>query len=182
MARCAYLVVLAGLALVVMRPMLAGLRGAAGPDVRGRPQPGGVVQRAAPHVAHRRAGPRRSADPHAALRAHPAGRREPVLRGSLLALVSAPRRQFPHAARPAPVGPIPQTRSGSRRCRTGHECRPSDQLFHPRSPHWLDERDYFGMNEGPDHVQQQTLAGFTSHRREPGRVCGIGPTGAGRAA
>ena len=165
MARCAYLVVLAGLALVVMRPMLAGLRGAAGPDVRGRPQPGGVVQRAAPHVAHRRAGPRRSADPHAALRAHPAGRREPVLRGSLLALVSAPRRQFPHAARPAPVGPIPQTRSGSRRCRTGHECRPSDQLFHPRSPHWLDERDYFGMNEGPDHVQQQTLAGFTSHRR-----------------
>src|SRR5215472_16956558 len=47
---------------------------AAGPDVRGRPQPGGVVQGAAPHVAHRRAGPRCSANPHAALRAHPAGR------------------------------------------------------------------------------------------------------------
>src|SRR5215472_18325579 len=47
---------------------------AAGPDVRGRPQPGGVVQGAAPHVAHRRAGPRRGADPHAALRAHPARR------------------------------------------------------------------------------------------------------------
>src|SRR2546421_5641805 len=47
---------------------------AAGPDVRGRPQPRGVVQGAASHVAHRRAGPRRGADPHAALRADPAGR------------------------------------------------------------------------------------------------------------
>src|SRR5215472_12316975 len=42
--------------------------------MRRRPQPRGVVQGAAPHVAYRRAGPRRGADPHAALRADPAGR------------------------------------------------------------------------------------------------------------
>ena len=38
------------------------------------------------------------------------------------------------------------------------------------------------MNEGPDHIQQQTLAGFTPHRREPERVCGIGPVGTAGAA
>src|SRR6516164_2121591 len=66
------------------------------------------------------------------------------------------RAGLPELASDEPPDPV---------CRTGDECRPSDQLFHPRPPHWLDERDYFGMNEGPDHVQQQTLAGFTSHRR-----------------
>src|SRR6266478_4154715 len=45
---------------------------AAGPEVHGRTQPGGVVQGAAAHVADCRPGRRRSADPRATLRADPA--------------------------------------------------------------------------------------------------------------
>ena len=37
------------------------------------------------------------------------------------------------------------------------------------------------MNEGPDHIQQQTLGGSPPHR-EPERVCGVGPIGAAGAA
>src|SRR5437660_2281248 len=76
---------------------------AAGPDVLGRSQPRGVVQGAASHVAHRRAGPRRGADPHAALRADPAGRHAATAGRALdtlrFALNQAERPVREHAAK-----------------------------------------------------------------------------------
>src|SRR4051795_11660335 len=62
-----------------------GLR-AAGPEVRGRPQPGGIVQRARPQrdetARWRRARLRAVANPSTAFRADPSGYRAPAVGGT----------------------------------------------------------------------------------------------------
>src|SRR5215218_4751418 len=113
-----------------------GLR-AAGPEVRGRPQPGGIVQRARPQrdetARWRRARLRAIADPSTAFRADPAGYRAPAVGGApegpWLAPREAARLGRDHERRGKSTAGEPLADGAM--AGVGHDRRPGDLVAEP---------------------------------------------------